>query len=256
LGGIKARVDAVAIHLYSVCNHTTTDEAILSLVPVFAQSVQGAQVAAANNPLTASAPIWVTENNVNADFNLGNGISACNGNTFVVDPRGSSAFVAAWRPFVFSQVGRAGAKALYQWSFFGDVQFGEFNRTTGALQLSYWVDYWLQRVFPSPPGANILSVTNSDTADVEILAVRNPDGSAAVMVDNHAVASSSDDNGHGVPVAVSLDISALGSFQAAQLITIDASTNPATGPTPSAVTPSATMTVSLPGYGVAFLELK
>ncbi len=256
LSGITARVDVVAIHLYSVCNQTSTDAAIMTLVPVFAQSVQGAKAAAANNPLTASAPIWVTENNVNADFNLGNGISACNGNAFVTDPRGSSAFFAGWRPYVFAQVGQAGAQALYQWSFFGDTQFGEFNRTTGALQLSYWVDYWLERVFPSPPGANILRVANSDTADVQILAVRNDDSSAVVMVDNHAVASLRDNNGRGAPVVVSLDLSALGSFHTAQLITIDASTDPTHGPTPTSATPTANMTVSVSGYGVTFVELK
>lgn len=256
LGGINARVDAVAIHLYSVCSQAVTDGSIMSLVPVFAQSVQGAMAAAANNPRTALAPIWITENNVNADYNLGNGISACNGNSFVTDPRGSSAFFAAWRPYVFSQVGRAGAQALYQWSFFGDTQFGEFNRTTGALQLSYWVDYWLERAFPSPPGTNILSVTNSDTADIEVLAVRNDDSSVVVMVANHAVASTRDNNGHGAPAVVSLDLSALGSFHSAQLITIDAGTDATTGPTPSSVTPNGSMTVSLGGYGVVFVELK
>ncbi len=256
LSAITARVDVVAIHLYSVCNQASTDAAIMTLVPVFAQSVQGAKAAAQNNPLTASAPIWITENNVNADFNLGNGISACNGNAFVTDPRGSSAFFAGWRPYVFAQVGQAGAQALYQWSFFGDTQFGEFNRTTGALQLSYWVDYWLERVFPSSPGANILRVTNSDTADVEVLAVRNDDSSAVVMVDDHAVASLRDNNGHGAPVVVSLDLSALGSFHTAQLITIDAGTDPTTGPTPTSATPTANMTVSLSGYGVVFVELK
>jgi len=256
LNGIKARVDVVAIHLYSVCNQASNDASIMTLVPIFAQSVQGANAAAAVNPVTAPAPIWVTENNVNADFNLGNGVSACNGNAFVTDPRGSSPFFAGWRPYVFSQVGRAGAQALYQWSFFGDTQFGEFNRTTGALQLSYWVDYWLARLFPSPPGASILQTSNSDTTDVEILAVRNADSSAVVMVDNHAVASLHDNNGHGAPVAVSLDLSALGSFHSAQLITIDASTDPTTGPTPTSATPTAQMTVSLVGYGVAFVVLK
>ena len=256
LNGINARVDAVAIHLYSVCNQASTDQAIMTLVPVFAQDVHGARAAAASNPATASAPIWITENNVNADFNLGNGISACNGNTFVTDPRGSSAFFAAWRPYVFSQVGRAGARALYQWSFFGDTQFGEFNRTTGSLQLSYWVDYWLVRMFPSPPGANILSVTNSDTADVEVLAVRNDDSSAVVMIANHSVASSHDNNGHGAPTTVALDLSDLGSFNSAELVTIDATTDPTTGPTPTSVTPNGSMTVSLAGYGVTFVVLK
>jgi hypothetical protein len=256
LAGITQRVDAVAIHLYSMCNQATPDALVMQTVPTFAQSVQGAEAAAAANPLTASAPIWITENNVNADYNLGNGISACNGNSFVVDPRGSSAFFTAWRPYVFSQVGQAGAQALYHWSFFGDVQFGEFNRNTGDRQLPYWVDYWLARIFPSPPGANILAVTNSDTTHVEVLAVRDDDGTVAVMVDNHAVASVNDNNGRGAPSVVTLDVSALGTFHTAQMVTIDASTDPATGPTPTAIAPTSTMTVTLSGYGVSFLTLQ
>jgi len=255
MGGTHARVDAVAIHLYSSCNQVDVDAKVMATVPTFAQSVQGALVAARLNPVTAAAPIWITENNVNADYNLGNGISACNGNTFVTDPRGSSAFFAAWRPYVFSQVGQAGAQALYQWDFFGDTQFGEFNLTSGALQLSYWVDYWLVRVFPSPPGANILTVTNSDAPDVEALAVRNDDGSIAVLVANHAVASLSDNNGPGVPATVALDLSALGAFHTATQIIIDAHTDPTTGPVPTSIAPASTMTVTLPGYGVAFLTM-
>jgi hypothetical protein len=156
---------------------------------------------------------------------------------------------------VFSQVGRAGAQALYHWSFFGDTQYGEFNRTSGALQLSYWVDYWLAHVFPSPPGANILTATNSDTADVEVLAVQNPDGSVAVMVSNHAVASSSDNNGAGVPATIALDLSPLGTFQSATEILIDAHTDPTTGPAPTSIAPTAPMTVTIPGYGVALLTM-
>lgn len=256
LGGIHARVDAVAIHLYSMCNQATSDALVMATVPTFAQSVQGAAAAAQLNPATASAPIWVTENNVNADFNLGNGTSACNGNTFVTDPRGSSPFFAAWRPYVFAQVGRAGAQALYQWSFFGDVQFGEVNRSTGARQLSYWVDYWLAHIFPSPPGADILAATNSDTADVEVLAVRNADSSVAVMVDDHAVASVHDNDGRGAPCVVTVDLSALGTFHTATLVTIDAATDPTSGPSPVSLAPTPTMTVTLPGYGVAFLRVK
>ncbi len=41
----------------------------------------------------ANVPIWVTENNVNADYDNGNGMSNCiPGQKFVLDPRGTSAF--------------------------------------------------------------------------------------------------------------------------------------------------------------------
>jgi hypothetical protein len=256
LGGIHAPVDAVAIHLYSMCNQADNDAYVMATVPTFAQSVQGTALAMAAHSYPATTPIWITENNVNADYNLGNGISACNGNTYVIDPRGSSAFFAAWRPYVFSQVGQAGARALYHWSFFGDAQGAEVNRTTDADQLPYWVDYWLVRDFPSPPGSNILAVTNSDAQDVEVLAVRNDDGSVAVMVANHAVASAQDNNGPGAPSTVQLDLSALGSFHTATELTIDARTDPTTGPgAPTSITPTSTVTIKLPGYGVALLTM-
>ena len=60
-------------------------------------------------------------------------------------------------------------QALYHWDFDADKQFGEVDYSTGALQLSYWVDYWLARMFPSPPGAELVSYTTTDTADIEIL---------------------------------------------------------------------------------------
>lgn len=256
VGGITARVDAVAIHLYSMCNQAVPDAIVMETVPTFAASVQTAEAVAALNPVTASAPIWITENNVNADYNLGNGISACNGDAYVPDARGSSPFFAAWRPYVFSRVGQAGAHALYHWSFFGDITGAEVNRTTDADQLPYWVDYWLARVFPSPPGANILSVTNSDTVHVEVLATRSDSGGVAILVDNHAVASLNDNNGKGAPSVVTLDLSALGTLGSGEMVTIDAKTDPSAGPTPMSFTPSSTMTVALPGYGVTFLMMK
>jgi len=157
---------------------------------------------------------------------------------------------------VFSQVGQAGARALYHWVFEADAQYGEINGTTGGLQLSYWVDYWLARAFASPPGANRLAVTNSDPQDVDVLAVRNDDGSVEVMVVNHGVASAQDNNGHGAAADVTLDLSALHAFQTATLLTIDARTDPTTGPVATAVTPQATLRVTLPGYGVAFVTLR
>ena len=111
--GVNAQVDVVATHYYSSCNQKDSDNQVMSTVPGFASSVQTIQANLNVNPTLAAVPIWITENNVNADFNAGNGMSACNpGQVFVTDKRGSSAFFAAWRPYVFSQVGKAGARAL------------------------------------------------------------------------------------------------------------------------------------------------
>jgi hypothetical protein len=147
-------------------------------------------------------------------------------------------------------------KALYHWAFQGDKQYGEFNDSSGSVQLSYWVDYYLARMFPSTAGSNLLDFTSTDTSDIEVLPVRNTDGSAVVMIANYGVASSSDNNGKGVARTLSVDVSALGSFKTATLLVIDANTNVSTGPTPMSVTPTSPITISLGGYGVAFLKLQ
>jgi hypothetical protein len=208
------------------------------------------------NSALVNVPVWITENNVNADYDKGGGISACNNTAFTLDTRGSSAYFAAWRPYLFSRMGKAGAKALYNWVFIGDAQYGEMNDQTGTPRLSYWVDYWLARYFPSPPGADLLSYTSSDDSEIETLAVRNPDGSVVVMLSNHAVATASDNNGLGSPRNVTVDLSKLGSFTSAKLLKINSSTDLTNGPTESAVTVAPSIEVDFTGYGVAFLTLK
>ena len=177
----------------------------------------------ATNALLANVPVWVTENNVNADYDAGNGISACNpGQTFVTDLRGSSPFFAAWRPYVFSQLGKAGVQALYHWDFDADQQFGEVDYNNDARQLSYWVDYWLGQMFPAAAGSTLLSYTSTDDADLETLPVLNTDGSVVVMISNHTIDNpASDNNGPGVAQNVLVDVSALGSFSSASLLVID-----------------------------------
>ena len=77
------------------------------------------------------------------------------------------------------------------------------------------------------------------------------------MVANRAVnAPSTDNNGPGSPRSVEVDVSALGAFSSASLLTIDKDTPVAGGPVVAAVTPAAQMTITLNGYSVAFLTLK
>ena len=266
--GITAQVDAMATHFYSTCDQTTDDAAVFASIATdpnfsFVSDLQYFTSEMGTNPALAKVPIWVTENNVNADFDAGNGMSACNpGHTFVPDKRGSSAFFAAWRPYVFSQFAKAGVQALYHWDFDADAQFGEVDYNTDGLQLSYWVDYWLARMFPSASGANIMQSTNDDDTDVEVLAVQNPasaqnpNGSVVIMLANHALNAPNDNNGPGAPRTIAVDVSALGTFTSGSLLTIDAGTSVTSGPIATSVTPSASMTVSLNGYGVAFLTLK
>jgi hypothetical protein len=257
VNNVTAQVDVLATHFYSSCNQKDTDQQVMATIPGFASGVTYIYSQLATNPALANVPVWITENNVNADFEGSGGMSTCNpGQVFVADARGSSPFFAAWRPLMFSQVGKAGARALYQWVFAGDVQYGELDDTTGNYRLSYWVDYWLEHLFPSTAGAKLLQFSSTDTSDIEILPVRNTDNSVVVMVDDYAVASATDDNGPGVPRTVSVDVSALGTFSSASLLTIDANTNVTTGPTATPVTPASTIQITFSGYGVAFLKLQ
>jgi hypothetical protein len=252
VSGVNARVDVMAIHYYSVWDPTFTDAQVFGTVPGFATEVQNLYSEMAANPALASVPVWVTENNVDTDLVNGPG-----GGLLDVDPRGSSAFFAAWRPYMFSQLGKAGSQALYHFTFNAIPQYGEVDQNNASLLwLSYWVDYWLAREFPSPPGAGLLAYTSTDTSDIEILPAQNPDGSVTVMVVNYAARAPGDVNGPGAPRTVQVDTSALGNFSAASLLVIDGSTDVTKGPTASSVTAGPRISITLSGYGVAFLTLK
>ena len=277
----NAPVDVVAKHFYSTCSQRDVDQTLFATTPEFAREVRTMYAELALNPRLANVPVWITENNVNADYDKGGGISACNAPLpFVLDTRGSSAFFAAWRSLVFEQLGGAGAQALYHWSFGTDRQYGELGSPTGgppyAPQLSYWVDYYLSHWLPSPPGQDILQTAASGCCqtdfthgwegggglllDTQTMALRNPDGSVVVLMSNYALAPTSnnqpnfDNNGTGAPRTFALDLSALGNFTSATVVTLDANT-PANGPVPQSMTPAAQMQVTLAGYGAALLRL-
>lgn len=73
-------------------------------------------------------------NSVNADYAIANEMRNCFPNRRIgVDPRGSSAFFATWRPLMFSQMGKAGAEALYHWDLPSDAQYGELDDQTEIL---------------------------------------------------------------------------------------------------------------------------
>ena len=254
--GVTAQVDVLATHFYSTCNQSDSDQTVMNTVPGFASGVEYIYSQLKTNPKLTSVPVWILENNVNADYEGANGMSTCNpGQVFVDDHRGSSAFFAAWRPYVFSQVGKAGAQALYHWSYNGDQQYGEFNTASGQLQLSYWVDYWLGKYFGQAQW-QLLQATTNDDGNVEVLAVQRPGGPTLVMITDHAVAGASDNNGTGAPRTVLLNVSALGSFTGGEQLTLDANTSPTNGPTEQPLTPAAQMQVTLGGYGTTILTLQ
>lgn len=266
VSSVSAPVDALATHFYSTCNQKDTDNTLFPTILSFASEVSYIYSQLATRPSLASVPVWVTENNVNADYDLGNGVSACNGTPFVLDPRGTSPFFAAWRSLVFELLGQAGAQALYHWSFTSNAQYGETG-SNGNRYLSYWMDYYLSHWLPSPPGQDILETTTSGCClwvsniggvlglDTHTLALRNVDGSVVILMSNYAVAKPmTDNNGPGLARTFALDLSALGTFRSATLVTLDAST-PANGPALQSLVPSAQMQVTLSGYGAALLRL-
>jgi hypothetical protein len=260
VSGVTAQVDYLATHFYSTCNQKDADQQLFNTVPGFGAGVANIYsilITPPAKPALKTVPVWVTENNVNADFDKGGGMSACNlGQPFVADQRGSSAFFAAWRPYVFSQLGKAGTAALDQWVFAGDSQYGELDDSTGKPRLSYWVDYWLQHKFPAPPGTALLHYNATDEAELETLAVQNGDGTVIVMVANHAVNAPTDNNGPGAPRSILVDVSQLPVFQTARLLTIDANTNLTNGPNEAVVGVASQIPITFNGYGVAFLTLK
>lgn len=255
VANVAAPVDIVATHFYSTCNQRDTDQTLFNTVPDFVNHIDYIYSTMQGNPALVNVPVWLTENNVNADWS-NNGLSMCNGGPFVTDQRGSSAFFAAWRPLVFSRFSQAGIRSIHHWGFAADRQYGEVDGGSAQLYLSYWVDYWLARYFPSPPGSDRLELDATDHATVEILPALGADGTVVIMIANHAVRSSSDNNGTGAPRTVVLDFSAWPAFTTATQLTIDASTNPATEPTPIDITPATQMEVTLGGYGVTFLTLR
>jgi hypothetical protein len=259
VSGVKAHVDVLATHFYSTCNQKDSDSTLFTTVPGFATEVGDIYtlMKTSGNPVLANVPVWVTENNVNADYDKGNNISACNGTTFVDDLRGSSPFFAAWRPYVFAQLGKAGVQALYHWDFEADPQFGEVADAKAALQLSYWVDYELGQLLPPTAASQLLEYSATDDGELETLPIVNADGSVVVMVANHTVnVPATDNNGPGAPRSVLVDVSALGTFTSGSLLVIDKDTNVASGPVATTVTPAAQIPLNLNGYSVAFLTLK
>ena len=134
----------------------------------------------------------------------------------------------------------------------GDApSFGEIDDTNGNLRLSYWVDYWLQHMFPAPPGATLLQYYATDDAELETLAVKHPDNSVVVMIAYHALNATTDNNGPGAPRSVLVDISQPpAAFQTPSLLTIDAKTNLTTGPIESTVSLAQQIPLTFKGYGV------
>jgi hypothetical protein len=259
-GGVNAQVNAVATHFYPTCNPQDMDATLFSRVLLLIQYINYVYQELGTRTDLANVPLWVTENNVNSDFPNPDGSSNCNPSVkFVSDPRGTSPFFAAFRPYVFSQFGKAANQALYHWVYGADPQSGEVDFNSDSTYLSYWVDYWLVQMFPSTPtspGPEILQLSVTETSSVEVLATKNSDGSVVLMAVDHAVHAPTDNNGAGDPRTVIVDVSALGTFSSGTSITIDKNTDPSSGPATVSVALAQKISMTLGGYSVTFLKLK
>ncbi|HEY6447190.1 MAG TPA: hypothetical protein VIY53_12085 [Acidobacteriaceae bacterium] len=274
LEAVTAQIDVVSQQQYAVCGWQNTDAAAMGTVPyTFGQYARDFAHIVATSPKLSHAVLWMTENNVDADFSIGNGQGECS-NPFEVDQRGTSPFFAGWRPYVFSQWAQAGSHMLVHSDFVQDastmsLMYAEVTYDAGQPYLSYWVDDYLGRYFPwcapdepaswcTAQPVSILTWTTSEPADaqsVEIFATRNADGSVVVMAANHAVNSPNDDNGPGAPRTIVLDLSQLPAFSSATELTIDANISIMAGPQAVPATPQSQMTLNMGGYGVTFLKL-
>jgi hypothetical protein len=271
--------DAVTLHFFGSRHATDLDSDLFTAARGFAADLGQLRV-------DAGAPVWVTENNVQSSTPDVHG-NDTTGKPFQNDTRGTSAFFAAWRPFIFSLLGKAGNAALYHWAFTAgqcsplrdgncamdadggllpldlDTQQAEFGYTDGQPFLSYWVDMWLGRMFPPDPGATILPVSmpvalpdGGNDPGVEVLATQADDGTVTVMVVAIAPEPGAN-NGTGLPRTVLLDLDALPLFASASLLVIDGATPADRGPgEPVPIPVRRKMVVTLAnGYGVAFLVL-
>lgn len=263
LTNVHAPMAALALHLYSACTlpSNLTDQKAFDSIAVssdsFVTEVSGAVSQLKQTANYANTPVWVTENNVNSDFFQQNGLDICMQQPFVADTRGTSVFFAAWHPYVFSQLAKAGLGALYQFDFDDSTVFSEVDTQTAAYYISYWVDQYIGKEMAVPQGStySILPTTSSDST-VEVMGSQHPDGTIALMIADHGVAHSTDVNGTGVPRSVQIDLSHWPAFSSATLIALNATTNVTQGPQPVVMTPGTTMQLTLPGYGVDFLILK
>ena len=260
-GGISTQLDAVATHFYGTCTQSNTDAALFSGISAFVTDVRYFRTQLAKRTDFANVPVWVTENNVNSDFQTPTGFSNCNpAIPYALDARGTSLFFTAYRPLVFSQLGKAGNQSLYHFLFEGSAAYGEVNSGSGVKTLAYWTDFWLQRTFPwfgVTPGALLYKTTNTEpTPTVDVMATRNLDGTVSLMVTNYATAATTDDNGTGGARTVFVNLAALGAFTSATEVDFNATTDPKAGPTQTTITPSAMLNLNFTSYGSSMFVLK
>jgi hypothetical protein len=297
--GGMAPIDVLSMHMFPANfavavegGAVQSDSVALGLVSSFANDISEARswLVAAGRP---DAEVWVTASQVNSDVPTEQGLSnnittrSPNGSdaAFVPDPRGTSAFFAAWRPYLFSQLGQHGNQSLFQWQYTAghcpyadagcsfddasdtDRQNAEVDYNTGERLISYYVDQALAHKLP--PGGSILDVAKPDpgSSGIDVLATRRVvDGRdvVVVMVVDLAVQNEGTDvNGPGAARNVIVDLSKLfaetgttpASWRASELLIDEAALTRAPAEVGVSILPDQFVPVTFGGYGVAFVTL-
>src|SRR5215510_5076957 len=77
-GGVNAQVNVVSTHFYPTCNQQDVDATLFDRMLLMVQYINYVYQELATRTDLKSVPLWVTENNVNADFPNRDGTSNCN----------------------------------------------------------------------------------------------------------------------------------------------------------------------------------
>jgi hypothetical protein len=106
----------------------------------------------------------------------------------------------------------------------------------------------LRQLFPfsSVASPTVLGTTVSDPA-LQVFATRYSDGSYVIMLRDSGSASE--------PHTVIVDVSALGDYSSVSQLTLQSDTDFTNGPQPTTLSPAPKLSVTLKGYGTAFLHL-
>ena len=185
-------------------------------------------------------PIWIDEMNVNADW----------GN----DPHGRpwGPFAAAWWASTYAELAPLNVAMLGHYNVVESAQFGLIDYDTGNPYLPYWVVKTLNTAFPT--GSTRLQTASPDTKKIEVMAARRPDGKISVLVADRQVDAANPRAGLGLAEDVNVQLNGIVP-NAVSLQQVDTNTSVTAGPSTSALTPSTTLSVHFPGYGLAILTI-
>ena len=105
-----------------------------------------------------------------------------------------------------------------------------------------------------PAGSQRLQAASPDKQKIEVMAARRPDGKISVLVADRQVDSANPRAGVGLPEDVNVSLNGIVPT-AISLQQIDRNTSVTAGPATTAVTPSSSVSLHFPGYGLALLTI-